>query len=874
MPRSMKPGILTASALIIATAMPATALAWSGTEHIRHVDQAYQILNVIRRGGGDFYAVEAGKPKEQLTLCPANVCTPAACPHGCPLDPTKGSPDTSCTACSNWHTFVSNAIAAPKKLDTVRTDLDDPPAGLAGPNCGGVYPKIAAGTSYRSCAAGDFPFAPRRGWRSDANQCYLRPGYLSGGADQNPSGEQLAPFFQELPTHFTGSILGQWGTRPDDELNDTLIWIRPTNTLLFGAMKTIAEDIVDAGIAVAIAPMVCIADFLFGGGDCVADAVQGGKDLDLLSLADTGIGLAELYTAGQKTFTSNDFPVKSLGVQLPAYFHFANVNDDALGQAIPGNQFNTLPGFKEIEGGTGLGKPLDSLDLGIIAGTSVLGATVHPYKSTGVTNYTPYADGQLRTVGDWIDPTLGNVEFEPVQNLANWGWDQFRLGDRGANRDAGGARGIGWVMHAIGDADQPHHTISSLGYGHGLWETFADLSWHQNFVEDNIQVHYPHLQEIMQYAYTWWTFLDAEQKAAGGALQIRDFISAEARETYSLPVSSVGGAFIPSISTRVPAPDNAEIKALYGPVADQMRQLMERAIGASMAVLIKTSDLIPAPSKTNPCSCSPGSSRFGQDAAGTFVQANDGICHPCGSGPFQALPLWVDGECVAVCPPDQPTANTQNLCTSVGACPPGLPFAQNGVCIDKCPVGSFVANDRNCVTTCPPNTSPGPANFCIPQPQKKAPPDCSSSQGDAITCVSDSECCSHSCDTTNGICKSRAGETCFTNANCLSNVCVITAGSPPQGTCDAGASGSACVTPADCKNGECLPDPLNRCNGVPGDTCTKNTDCTSGSSCFTDGTASGFCCIPDGESCDTNGSFCCGSCDQSTSTPGTCFTSG
>jgi len=493
---------------------PSEARAWSGSEHIRHVDQAYQVMNILRRNVADIYAIEASTSnvtQPPLTQCPASIC--GTCPSVCPLDPSASS---TCTACTNWHRFITQVIAAPPKLDKLKVDLDDPPAILQFPNCAGLFPQLGANQHLAQCNAGELPFAPRRGWRAnDSNECYLRPGYIIGGADQNPSEFTVQPFFHELQSNFTGAVIGQWATRPDDELNDTLVWIRPTHSLIYGEMIGLAEGIVDAGLAIALAPVVCLADLIFGGGDCISDAVEGGKTLDLLNLADTGVGLVELYTAGQKTFTSKDFPISYLGVSLPAYFHFANVNEDALNEVIPGNQFNILPGFKEISGGAGFGPILDALDVAVIAGTDLLGVTVHPYKSNGVTNYSPFADGESRGVGDWINATIGHVEFEPVQNLAAYGWSQFRNGD--SAHPKGGARGIGWVMHAIGDASQPHHTIGALGWGHAWWETFANLSWEPNFHEENVGQHYADLAAILAYGFNAWSFIDAIQKSTGSS---------------------------------------------------------------------------------------------------------------------------------------------------------------------------------------------------------------------------------------------------------------------------------------------------------------------------------------------------------------------
>jgi hypothetical protein len=77
---------------------------------------------------------------------------------------------------------------------------------------------------------------------------------------------------------------------------------------------------------------------------------------------------------------------------------------------------------------------------------------------------------------------MGHVEFEPLDNLARFGWQSFLTalptggGSSGSQGGGAGANGLGWVLHAIGDAMCPQHTIGSLGWGHALWEKYSQLA--------------------------------------------------------------------------------------------------------------------------------------------------------------------------------------------------------------------------------------------------------------------------------------------------------------------------------------------------------------------------------------------------------------
>ena len=115
-------------------------------------------------------------------------------------------------------------------------------------NCGRLAPRELA-----LCRVGELSFAARPGWATSPNACFLRPDYIVGGADQNPYDlahpelGPVLPFFQDLPANLTGATIGMWSTGPDEALEDTKVWWRPTSTGFLGALREGAHAAADLG---------------------------------------------------------------------------------------------------------------------------------------------------------------------------------------------------------------------------------------------------------------------------------------------------------------------------------------------------------------------------------------------------------------------------------------------------------------------------------------------------------------------------------------------------------------------------------------------------------------------------------------------------
>jgi hypothetical protein len=90
------------------------------------------------------------------------------------------------------------------------------------------------------------------------------------------------------------------------------------------------------------------------------------------------------------------------------------------------------------------------------------GATVNARKSNGVKRYSPY-DERKRPKTAWQRQNLGHTEFSPVNNLGQWGWDEF-------TKSPTSAKYLGWPLHAFGDMMVPHHLVATGSWGHSPFE--------------------------------------------------------------------------------------------------------------------------------------------------------------------------------------------------------------------------------------------------------------------------------------------------------------------------------------------------------------------------------------------------------------------
>jgi hypothetical protein len=263
------------------------------------------------------------------------------------------------------------------------------------------------------------------------------------------------------------------------------------------------------------------------------------------------------------------------------------------------------------------------------------------------------------------------------------------------------------------------------------------------------------------------------------------------------------------------------------------RVLVERSVGATIAFLMATADVLPAPTcSTTACpngvSCCSGQS------------CSNGVCCKPTLGACQHDADCCGGPATSVCRNGSCAPRAAGICQQEGqSCEDG-PAA---CCADS-------AGARQC------GRSANGVNVCC--------------GGSGTTCRSSVECCDGFCDITAGsigVCrKLPLGAGCTASAQCQDGALCESNGAPPtisrpQGTCcNPSSTGTLdCTTDADCCTGVCgsIGNDQFKCMcAAQGVVCSSDLDCCAGNAC-TGGTCQPVCRV-DNTPCQDN-SQCCGS---------------
>ena len=623
------------------------AHAYNNREHERLPDQAVQIANIMRRGA------LLTKKVSDLT--------------GVSVAPLDAQPATVPAAeAAKWTAFVNETKAMPDRIAQVRVGLSDPRVDTS--SCGKLYPQLAAGQHLAQCKAGDIPFAVKRGWGSNTSDCFIRGNYFAGDPDQ-------AEFFNSIPSNNSGAVLGYYGQAVDDEVSDSIWWLSVQNQEFRSTVQAVLDDASDFSLAIVLAPFACLWS-LFSGDNCFDKARDWGHQANPVTRADEyAKDLEKAINTGR---LDGDDLFSTTGV-----WHFINVEDG------PNGDFNRIAGMHYTSGGwrggvniLGVGR-LDALDWGVIVGGDFLGLTLDPDQATGVSRYQQSPDGPIsRRKDDWFN-TIGHTEFEPLDNLALYGWRRFQ-----SNHDASG---LGWVLHALGDAVEPQHGIAATGWGHRPFEDFAGFAWPEMFMEPKAD-HYFLMTDIVAQAYQWWSMIDAAQRSGNpNDIPVRDLITALAYQTRGVSDYAIKTGISVSYGS---GPDENAARAAYGGTANQTLGLLESGTAATLAFLVKASQLIAVDNSPSPCSCPNGQGRIAGtcQACSTINQVEvNGVC--ADKCPVDLPLLDPSGHCAVTCP--------NNNCTGV-ACPTDE-YVENGQCTNSCSSAHPFVLGRECVSGCPAN---------------------------------------------------------------------------------------------------------------------------------------------------------------------------
>lgn len=393
----------------------------------------------------------------------------------------------------------------------------------------------------------------------------------------------------------TGTVLGMWAASVDNEFDDTHLWYRLTSVAGLGELEKVIDDAIDKGLGSLLIPFVCAWDCVFNScDDCDKDA----KDIaDNANPIDDVIGLIP----GVGDTSGEDY----VGV-----WHFINMN--------PGrsNEYDDHEGELWEEGGPN-GVP-SAEEIVLMAYFDTVGFSLHYEPSNGPKRYqiTGADDGlpdtRMRSEAQWQFATLGHTAFEPVDNLAYYGWRRFRDGVPEEGIEKHRVSFMGWPLHAIGDATVPMHVAGTSSWGHRPFEDAQMEIWSKLRMEREPQAaQFELITRVVQAAFENWRFIEQWRALTGRRddVPVRELVRRLAQRTYDYSMAKQSETnqtwpFLPGATALwfVKATRAASL-ALYTGRDDSAsigRPPIEDGIATSMALLIATADLLPPAPPPNP----------------------------------------------------------------------------------------------------------------------------------------------------------------------------------------------------------------------------------------------------------------------------------
>lgn len=315
--------------------------------------------------------------------------------------------------------------------------------------------------------------------------------------------------------------LGAAAAGPDDNIDDTHLFVKPASIGGLGGLQKVGDDILENAVAVALIPFVCLGTcfasfFGIGGSDTCKSCVKASKNI--ADKVPTPSDLANLLP-GLGDVTDGTFT---------GLWHFVNVSSSPLVE----NQYDDRQGMLyEVAG------PFQApggIDVAIMAGADLTGLSINPEKSLGVQNYEitdpndKFADGDLyqgsvdRSDAAWQQYPMGHTPFAPADNLALHGWRKFRAA-------GGSVADLGYPLHALGDATVPMHVTGATGWGHRPYEDAYSELWQegafQTAISDEqiLQIGMKYRKEILQW----------RQAGHPGDTPVRHMVRAVAKKTIA-----------------------------------------------------------------------------------------------------------------------------------------------------------------------------------------------------------------------------------------------------------------------------------------------------------------------------------------------------
>jgi len=561
-----------------------------------------------------------------------------------------------------WNAYLTAVHAAPDRLAQLKTGIPNE----LDANTFAVVPgdstaeKESFPYSYSTCqlpAAGeprdlkrlkeirimDLNYFPER-----HSPCGLTPAEVPSLRRQMPAGASQA----EVTTRVTELVLGWHAAGVDDHLGDAVLWVRPTLVGPAGAAFEAASLVFEYGVGTILLPFALIAcgfKAIFGSGCHPKHAI------------DSSYALARQYNVVDEIQGAIPGVGNIRDDNFTGLWHFESVDAGV-------NRYNSTRGMWYP--GAGPSYP-GAVDVGIAAAGEIAGLSLNAYSANGPTNYGGF-DQVHRTKPQWQAHTIATLEWSPLHNLAAYGWSVFK-------NDPTNASGLGWPLHAIGDACEPHHVTSTSSWGHRTYEEYVadheqdfmpsvflyDTRNSNGFFDPVAQTALDDQLTAALYAgFRWWKqFNRTEDMAAlihDLALETRQKVGAQGDWPFRDNPSVVYFEGEARKKEAIESYGQAQIV----PHLDDAQGLLTTSIGAAIAMLAVAAKKIPDVVPVN-LAC-PAGQAFGFEDITVTVPGDCPYCDPtlevcpvcpdvvvpenkagCTAGPSNAQPLSLDDAGVA-----------------------------------------------------------------------------------------------------------------------------------------------------------------------------------------------------------------------------------
>jgi hypothetical protein len=396
-------------------------------------------------------------------------------------------------------------------------------------------------------------------------------------------------------TDYSGEILGFWAADIDDHNDDTHLFPNITNLVGgLGALKTKVEELTSMGYSIPLIPIFCIVEWLFGdGGNCADDAKDFADNTNPARAPDVAISDLPECIVWRCDIAGRDY----VGL-----WHFVGLHGTAH------TTFDDPPGYQMDSGGpNGMA---DEFVIGMIWLVDHVGLSLDPDRSRGVQYQISggndfHRDTLRRERAEWRQPTIAHLIFEPVDNLAKYGWTNFLPSEGNPSRSA---EPLSYPLHAIGDVTVPMHVVGTSGWGHRPFEDAVENAWPRliylsdasNEADAARALQVQQATRILAKAYSWRQFIldwRVNHPDHQHDLPVRDLVTALAQETFDyanaqellsgVPFTLNAWPYKPIVSLAY-LKDKVGTRLEYSGDADvdRTRPLIENGVAATLAFLV------------------------------------------------------------------------------------------------------------------------------------------------------------------------------------------------------------------------------------------------------------------------------------------------